>query len=917
MKYLPVLCVFSLLAALAAPAAHAAAALEETARVIVRFKPTADSVRAKALALMADAATAQDVAQTRATALGLRTGLNTRLSQGLKAHLSLDSRTHVITASGINSAALVQRLALDSEVELAVVDQRRRHTLAPNDPFYATAAPNGPTVGQWYLKTASSVPGEAVSSINAPSAWDITTGSASIVVAVLDTGVRKDHPDLAAQFIGGYDMISNAATSGKGGLGRNSDASDPGDYVSQADIDGGTLGSGCDATDIGNSSWHGTRVSGLIAAAANNGLGMAGVAWGVKILPVRVLGKCGGFDSDIMDGMLWAAGITVAGLPVNPNPAKVLNLSLGGTGACGTTGTGALYRSVINQVIAKGATVVVAAGNSEGQAVGIPGNCPGVVTVTGLRHVGSKVGFSSVGPEVSIAAPGGNCVNLTGACLYPMFSTTNSGTTTPVLADNAYTNNNASVGTSFSTPIAAGTVALMLSVRPSMTSTEVTAMLKKTSRPFVTTGGTAAIPQCVAPSSTAVQDECYCTTSTCGAGMLDAGAAVTAAQAANATTAQTISFAAPASVTLATGTVALTGSASSGLSLSYSSSTASVCTVSGNTVTLRAAGTCTITANQAGNGTYLAATAVTSSFAVTTPGVLNAQNISFAVLATQTLGTPAPTLSASASSGLAISFASVTASVCSINGSSVTLLTAGTCTITASQAGNTTYSAATPVTRSFSVLPGSQTISFAGPAGQVLGATPLTLSASSSSGLAVSLTANTPAVCSLSGNTLTLLTAGTCTLTASQAGDANYSAAAAVVQSFAVAPTPQTISFAAPADQVIGVAAPALTATATSGLPVTFTATPPAVCTVNGSALTLLAAGTCTVTASQGGNANTAAATSVSRSFTVAAAPVVASSGGGGGGGGAFGGFWVLMLGVASYCLRRPRKPSALHGGTL
>ncbi|MGS0755162.1 S8 family peptidase [Roseateles sp. GG27B] len=622
MKYLPVLCVFSLLAALAAPAAHATAALEETARVIVRFKPTADSVRAKALSMTADAATAQDVAQTRATALGLRTGLNTRLSQGLKAQLSLDSRTHVITASGINSAALVQRLVLDSEVELVVVDQRRRHTLAPNDPFYATAAPSGPTVGQWYLKTASSVPGEVVSSINAPSAWDITIGTSNIVVAVLDTGVRKDHPDLAAQFVGGYDMISNAATSGKGSLGRNSDASDPGDYVTQADITGGTLGSGCDATDISNSSWHGTRVSGLIAAASNNGRGMAGVAWGVKILPVRVLGKCGGYDSDIMDGMKWAAGIAVAGLPTNPNPAKVLNLSLGGTSTCdaidkaGRPLVGALYRDTINQVIAKGATVVVAAGNSEGQAVGLPGNCPGVITVTGLRHVGSKVGFSSVGPEVSIAAPGGNCVNLSGACLYPMFSTTNSGITTPVLIDDAYTNNSASVGTSFSTPIVAGTVALMLSVRPSMTSTEVTAMLQKTARPFVTTGGSAAIPQCVAPSSTVTQDECYCTTSTCGAGMLDAGAAVAAALAANVPIAQSITFTPLATQTLPAGTLTLSASSTSGLSITFSSNTPAICAVSGNSLTLLAAGTCSITASQSGNTSTAAATPVSISFTV-------------------------------------------------------------------------------------------------------------------------------------------------------------------------------------------------------------------------------------------------------------------------------------------------------------
>lgn len=516
----------------------------DSARVIVRFKPEAASVRAKIMAARMSRSSAMDVAQTRATGLGLRTGL--QASGGLRARLSLDERTHVFTASGIDSATLAKRLSQDSEIEMVTVDQRRRHfAVTPNDPLYvgnggiAPTAGNGSANGQWYLKAPSAVPGEAVSSINAPSAWDLGTGSSSVVVAVLDTGVRMDHPDLAGQVVGGYDMVgfSNSAgvATANDGNGADADASDPGDWVSQADIDGGALGSGCTSADITNSSWHGTRVAGLIAAASNNGQGIAGVAWGVKILPIRVLGKCGGYDSDIMAGMKWAAGIAVPGLPTNPNPAKVLNLSLGGTGTCGTTGTGALYRDTITQVNAAKAIVVVAAGNSEGLAVGLPGNCPGVITVTGLRHVGSKVGFSSIGPEVAIAAPGGNCVNLSGACLYPMLSTSNSGTRTPVLADAAYTNNSASVGTSFSAPIVAGTVALMASQRPSLTSTEVLSLLKSTARPFVSTGATAGIAQCRAPTST-VQDECYCTTSTCGAGMLDAAAAVAAAKSLNGAT---------------------------------------------------------------------------------------------------------------------------------------------------------------------------------------------------------------------------------------------------------------------------------------------------------------------------------------------------------------------------------------------
>ncbi|KQV50356.1 hypothetical protein ASC95_13325 [Pelomonas sp. Root1217] len=531
-----------LIAALTVMAAPVLAQTADSeARVIVRFKPQADSVRAKALALRATRAEAREVAQTRATALGLRSG------QRLAAGISLDERTHVVIAKGMTSAALAKKLAADTEVELVVVDQRRKHMSLPNDPLFGGADVNpestvggiqARTIDQWYLKKPSSTPGQAVSSINGPAAWDVMTGSSGVVVAVLDTGVRLDHPDLAGQFVSGYDMIGfsssssvSAAIANDGG-GADADPSDPGDWVSQADIDGKSLGSGCDSTDVGNSSWHGTRVSGLIAAMSNNNLGMAGVGWGLKILPVRVLGKCGGYDSDIVAGMKWAAGISVPGLSPNPWKAKVLNMSLGGSGTCGTEGTGKLYRDAITAINAAGAIIVIAAGNSEGQAVGLPGNCPGVITVAALRHVGTKVGFSSLGSEVTVAAPGGNCINIgTGqACLYPMVSTTNAGTTTPVANDGSYTGSSASVGTSFSAPIVSGIVGLMASVRPTLTSAEATQILKSTARPFPTTGSgsTPNPPQCVAPSSTA-QDECYCTTSTCGAGMVDAAAAVNSA----------------------------------------------------------------------------------------------------------------------------------------------------------------------------------------------------------------------------------------------------------------------------------------------------------------------------------------------------------------------------------------------------
>jgi serine protease len=250
-------------------------------------------------------------------------------------------------------------------------------------------------------------------------------------------------------------------------------------------------------------------------------------------MPVRVLGKCGGYDSDIAAGILWAAGIDVPGVPHNANPARVINMSLGGTGACSQ-----LYIDAIGQANAAGAVVVISAGNSGGNGVQNPANCAGAIGVTALRHAGDKVGYSDLGPEITISAPGGNCVTTTAGapCQYPIVTTSNKGTTTPIAgaAGAAYTDAfDASLGTSFSAPLVSGTVALMLSVQPSLTPAQVKAKLKSSARAFPTSGGTAGVPTCT--SSSTSQDECYCPnpgvgiTTLCGAGMLDAKAAVLAA----------------------------------------------------------------------------------------------------------------------------------------------------------------------------------------------------------------------------------------------------------------------------------------------------------------------------------------------------------------------------------------------------
>jgi serine protease len=486
-----------------------------SARVIVKFRAESPLLRKQALSVAG-----QHTLQ--AAALGNRIGVS------LDAGRALSERAQVVFARGLSSEQLAARIAAQADVEYAVPDRRKRIVAAPNDPRYAThpqqTTNGGPLVGQWFLKppgAAGTAANTGPSAINAEQAWDITQGSASIVVAVLDTGLRFDHPDLqGGNVVPGYDMVSPDAsggfTSAGDGDGRDADASDPGDFVTPAEA--AALGCAPHAT----SSWHGTQTLGIIGAATNNGIGVAGVGRAVRVMPVRVLGKCGGYDSDILAGIRWAAGLAVPDVPANPNPARVINMSLGGDAACEQT-----YLDAIGQANAAGAVVVASAGNSAGHPVSSPANCAGAIAVAGLRHVGTKVGFSDMGPQIALSAPGGNCIN-TGSgepCLYPITTTTNAGVTAP--GASSYTDSfDASLGTSFSSPLVAGTVALMLSVQPSLTPGQVRAKLQASARPFPTTGGSANVLACPAPAAGVDQLECYCTTSTCGAGMLDARAAV-------------------------------------------------------------------------------------------------------------------------------------------------------------------------------------------------------------------------------------------------------------------------------------------------------------------------------------------------------------------------------------------------------
>ena len=491
-----------------------------TGRVIVMFKPDAKVLQTP------DVPGAPGTARARAAVLSKRAGI------ALTAGAEVAERMQVVRASGIASDALARRLATDADVLFAVPDERRHAHAVSNDPLYpAGTRPDGPASGQWYLRAPE---GAVVSSIDVERAWDVTSGSPGIVVAVLDTGVRFEHPDLrtfdtGGNLLPGYDMVSDADTANDGDA-RDTDAADPGDWITQADtVSGGPL-EGCDE-EPQNSSWHGTKVAGLIAALTDNGIGMASVGRTVRVLPVRVLGKCGGFDSDVIAGMRWAAGLSVPGVPANPTPARVINMSLGGTGRCSLA-----YRAALGEIAATGAVVVASAGNAAGHAVGSPANCDGVIGVAALRHVGTKVGFSSLGPEVALSAPGGNCINVEAGspCLYPILTTSNDGATAP--GASMYTDSfRITVGTSFSAPIVAGTAALMLAVRPTLSPAQVRSFLQGTTRPFPA-GSDPSVPACTPPRFDAGGDpvdqlECRCTTSTCGAGMLDAGSAVRAAQA--------------------------------------------------------------------------------------------------------------------------------------------------------------------------------------------------------------------------------------------------------------------------------------------------------------------------------------------------------------------------------------------------
>ncbi|OKJ63733.1 protease [Streptomyces sp. CB02009] len=347
-------------------------------------------------------------------------------------------------------------------------------SVEPDIRAYATAVTPNDTdyTKQWDLF-------EPTGGMNVPAAWDKTTGS-GVTVAVIDTGYAA-HSDLATNVVSGYDFISTSADA-RDGNGRDADAKDEGDW-NATDNECGT------GSKASNSSWHGTHVAGTIGAVTNNTKGIAGIAYNAKIQPVRVLGKCGGSSADIADAITWASGGSVPGVPANATPSKVINLSLGGASATCPS----VYQTAINGAVARGTTVVVAAGNSNANASGFtPANCANVINVASTSREGNRSYYSNFGAIVDVAAPGGETRRSTdtpGTVTTPengIYSTLNSGATTQ-----SAENFKPYQGTSMAAPHIAGLAALLKSAKSTLTPAEIESAIKANARPLpgTCTGG--------------------------------------------------------------------------------------------------------------------------------------------------------------------------------------------------------------------------------------------------------------------------------------------------------------------------------------------------------------------------------------------------------------------------------------------
>ena len=420
-------------------------------RLIVRFADDPNHQRADGPLLASAVVTSR---QAQVDRLALLAGRPLRYLRPLGTGAWLVDAGSDLDAPGLVALADRLRASAGSTLRYVQPDVLLQATLTPNDPYF----PN-----QWDLVGPAQSTG--VGGLNLLEAWDRTTGSGA-VVAVIDTGYRP-HADLAGQVVAQYDFISDPANANDGD-GRDANAQDPGDYRAAG---------ACGGAAAGNSSWHGTHVAGTVAALGNNALGVSGVAPGAKLVIARVLGACGGMMSDISDAVVWASGGTVSGVPANPSPANVINMSLGGGAPCTSTPD---MQAAINSARSRNTTVVVAAGNSNADAANFtPASCTGAIAVAATGDGGTRAPYSNYGSTVAIAAPGGD---MSHGSSFGILSTYNNGTTTPGTDNYAYLQ-----GTSMASPHVAGLLALLYALQPSITPDQAKAALIATARPFPST----------------------------------------------------------------------------------------------------------------------------------------------------------------------------------------------------------------------------------------------------------------------------------------------------------------------------------------------------------------------------------------------------------------------------------------------
>ena len=424
--------------------AFAAGPPEESNQLIVRlqsYSPVISEGKAKTASLTSS----EERFATIEKALGL---------QGLviEQHLGKDLvlLRFVDATASERRAEVAALLRAHPEVQRAEPDGRVYPAFVPSDPGLGS---------QWHLYEAYG--------IQAYDAWDLQRGIPGITVAVLDTGIL-DHQDLdPGRVLPGYDFVDGDA-----------DATDPGTFVAANQCESGSLAE--------NSTWHGLHLAGVMAAATDNNVGVAGLNHVSPLLPVRVLGKCGGFYSDIIAGIRWAAGVAVPGVPANPRPAQVINLSFSAPESCDLE-----IQRAIDDATAAGAIVVAAAGNGNGSDIAnvLPAGCDNVIAVAATDRSGAIASYSNLGGQVALGAPG--------AQIYSLYNT---GTT--VAGADSYASFS---GTSVAAGQVSAAVSLLLSTQPALTLNNVRQILQQTARPY--TGG--------CPSAHG-----------CGAGILDLHAAL-------------------------------------------------------------------------------------------------------------------------------------------------------------------------------------------------------------------------------------------------------------------------------------------------------------------------------------------------------------------------------------------------------